>query len=143
MMPPAQRPNILFISAEQQRGDTLHCAATADGVTADWMITPNLDSLASQGTLFQHAFSCAAPFVSSPAAFYTGLYPHNTGLYGFYREGRPLPGQLFDRVDDPRETRNLWNRPKAAAIQAELTARLLDWLYCNQYKHRDLYLGIR
>jgi arylsulfatase A-like enzyme len=58
-------------------------------------------------------------------------------------EYSPLPGQLFDRANDPRETRNLWNKPEAAAVQAELTARLLDWLYRNQYKHRDLYLGIR
>ena len=62
------RPNILFISAEQQRGDTLHCAATADGGSADWMITPNLDSLAEQGILFQHAFSCAATCVSSSSS---------------------------------------------------------------------------
>jgi arylsulfatase A-like enzyme len=55
----------------------------------------------------------------------------------------PLHGQLFDLVHDPRETRNLWNKPEAAAVQADLTARLLDWLYRNQYKHRDLYLGIR
>jgi len=55
----------------------------------------------------------------------------------------PLRGQLFDLVHDPRETQNLWNRPEARGIQAELTARLLDWLYRNQYKHRDLYLGVR
>jgi arylsulfatase A-like enzyme len=55
----------------------------------------------------------------------------------------PLRGQLFDLVNDPRETRNLWNKPEARGIQAELTARLLDWLYRNQFKHRDLYLGIR
>lgn len=80
-----KRPNILFISAEQQRGDTLHCATTAAGGKADWMITPNLDRLAEQGVLFQRAFSCAATCVSSRAAFYTSLYPHNTGIYGFYR----------------------------------------------------------
>jgi arylsulfatase A-like enzyme len=83
-MPDFIRPNIIFVSAEQQRGDTLHC----DG--ADWMRTPNLDRLAQESVLFQQAFSCAATCVSSRAAFYTALYPHNTGIYGFYRSSGRL-----------------------------------------------------
>ena len=79
-----QRPNIIFISAEQQRGDTLHCNG------ANWMRTPNLDALAQESVLFTHAFSCAATCVSSRAAFYTALYPHNTGIYGFYRSSGRL-----------------------------------------------------
>ena len=80
----ARRPNIIFISAEQQRGDTLHCGG------ADWMITPNLDRLASQSVVFEKAFSCAATCISSRAAFYTGLYPHNTGIFGFYKSSGRL-----------------------------------------------------
>jgi arylsulfatase A-like enzyme len=72
------RPNIIFVSAEQQRGDTLHCLG------AEWMRTPNLDYLASQSAVFQRAFSCAATCISSRAAYYTGLYPHNTGIFAFY-----------------------------------------------------------
>ena len=45
-----KRPNIIFVSAEQQRGDTLHCCG------AEWMITPNLDCLASQSVIFERAF---------------------------------------------------------------------------------------
>jgi arylsulfatase len=78
------RPNIIFISAEQQRGDTLHCNG------ADWMRTPNLDALGEESVLFRQAFSCAATCVSSRAAFYTALYPHNTGIYGFYRSSGRL-----------------------------------------------------
>ena len=78
------RPNIIFISAEQQRGDTLHCCG------AEWMITPNMDRLASQSVVFERAFSCAATCVSSRAAFYTGLYPHNTGIFAFH----PSSGRL-------------------------------------------------
>lgn len=80
----SSRPNIVFISAEQQRGDTIHYCG------ADWMITPNLDRFASQGVVFDKAFSCAATCVSSRAAFYTGLYPHNTGIYAFYRSSGRL-----------------------------------------------------
>ena len=78
------RPNIIFISAEQQRGDTLHCCG------AEWMITPNMDRLASQSVVFERAFSCAATCVSSRAAFYTGLYPHNTGIFAFHRSSGRL-----------------------------------------------------
>ena len=72
------RPNILFISAEQQRGDALHCAATADGGSADWMITPNLDSLAEQGVLFRQNF-CAGPTCSSTSR---RSWPTRTGGSG-------------------------------------------------------------
>jgi arylsulfatase A-like enzyme len=78
------RPNILFITAEQQRGDTLHC----DG--ADWMRTPHLDRLAARSAIFTNAFCPAATCISSRAAFYTGLYPHSTGMYGFYRSSGRL-----------------------------------------------------
>ena len=78
------RPNILFISAEQQRGDTMHCTG------ADWMRTPHLDRLADRSVIFANAFCPAATCVSSRAAFYTGLYPHNTGIYGFYRSSGSL-----------------------------------------------------
>ena len=52
-------------------------------------------------------------------------------------------GQLYDLVHDPRETRNLWGQEEAREVQAELTARLLDWLYRNQFKHRDLFIEAR
>jgi len=83
-MPASKRPNIVFISAEQQRGDTLHCGG------ADWMLTPHLDRFAAQSVFFENAFCCAATCISSRAAFYTGLYPHSTGMYGFY----PSSGRL-------------------------------------------------
>ena len=78
------RPNIIFLSAEQQRADTINCLG------ADWMITPTLDRFAQQSVVFENAFSCAATCVSSRAAFYTGLYPHNTGILGFYRSSGRL-----------------------------------------------------
>ncbi|HIG18355.1 MAG TPA: arylsulfatase, partial [Candidatus Handelsmanbacteria bacterium] len=80
----SERPNIIFITAEQQREDTISaCGAT-------WMQTPNLDALAGEGAVFDKAFAPAATCVSSRAAFYTGLYPHNSGIYGF----QPSSGSL-------------------------------------------------
>jgi arylsulfatase A-like enzyme len=81
---PQKRPNIIFLSAEQQRGDTLHCLG------ADWMVTPTLDRFAEGSVVFERAFACAATCISSRAAFYTGLYPHTTGILGFYRSSGRL-----------------------------------------------------
>lgn len=74
-----KRPNIIFINTDQQRADTVK------GTGAGWMKTPNLDSLVNEGVSFTNAFCTAATCVSSRASFYTGLYPHNTGLYEFGR----------------------------------------------------------
>ena len=52
-------------------------------------------------------------------------------------------GQLFDLVNDPKETRNLWNNPDYGDVQARLTRDLLDWLYGNLFKHRDLFVEAR
>ena len=73
----SEHPNIIFISAEQQRADTVRAGG------AEWMRTPNLDSLFGDSVVFDRAFAPAATCVSSRAAFYTGLFPHNTGIYGF------------------------------------------------------------
>jgi arylsulfatase A-like enzyme len=78
-MTTTRRPNIIFITAEQQRADTLHCTG------ADWMVTPNQDALAAEGVCFTNNHACAATCISSRSAFYHALYPHTTGILGFYR----------------------------------------------------------
>jgi len=72
-----KKPNIVIIKTDQQRYDTIAALGNQH------MITPNLDKLCSQSVVFTSAFCCGATCVSSRAAFYTGLYPHNTGVYGF------------------------------------------------------------
>jgi arylsulfatase A-like enzyme len=52
-------------------------------------------------------------------------------------------GQLYDLRDDPGETVNLWGVEAHRDVQAELTARLLDWLYSDIFKHRDLFIDAR
>ena len=63
------RPNILWITTDQQRHDTVaalgHCHAH----------TPNLDRLVREGTAFTHAY-CQSPICTpSRASFMTGMYP--------------------------------------------------------------------
>jgi len=71
--------NIILIGTDQQRADTIHHGG------AHWMRTPNLHRLAGRGVLFRNAFCSAATCVASRAAFYTGLYGHATGIFGFDR----------------------------------------------------------
>ena len=52
-------------------------------------------------------------------------------------------GQLFDLVADPGETANLWHDPAQRAIRDELTGELLDWLYTDMFKHRNLFVEAR
>ena len=70
-------PNIILIMTDQQRWDTI--AAHGYG----HMITPNLDRLCGGAVSFSHAFAPAATCIASRAAIFTGMYPHNTGVYSF------------------------------------------------------------
>lgn len=87
-----ERPNILFICTDQQRGDSLGCTG------ASWAVTPNLDRLAAQGALFENCYVQNPVCSPSRASLFTGKYPSNHGLYA---NGVPLP------ADQRMFTRNL------------------------------------
>ena len=63
--------NVLFITADQWRGDCL--SALKHPVVK----TPNLDALAGEGTLFARHFANTVPCSPSRATLHTGLYLHN------------------------------------------------------------------
>ena len=67
------KPNILFILIEDQ-GAQLGCRGTLG------LQTPNLDRLATEGTLFREAFVGYPVCSPSKACIYTGLYPHVNGM---------------------------------------------------------------
>lgn len=65
----AKRPNILWICSDQQRQDTLGCYGN------DFVRTPCLDKLATEGAIFDNAF-CNSPICTpSRGSFLTGRYP--------------------------------------------------------------------
>jgi arylsulfatase len=74
-----QRPNILMIMTDQQRRDTLGAYGCG------WIPTPNLDRLASQGTLFTRATVNNTICTPSRASIFTG---------------KPVPGHGVYRVHD-------------------------------------------
>lgn len=76
--PDDMRPrNIVIIKTDQQRADTI------GALGHHHMVTPNLDRLVNEGVAFTQAYCCAATCVASRAAFYTGMFAHNTGCYSF------------------------------------------------------------
>ena len=68
------RQVILFL-AETQSANWLGCH---DGNAA--LRTPCLDRLASQGALFERAYTCSPVCGPARSAIFTGLYPHSNGV---------------------------------------------------------------
>ena len=72
---PADRPNVVFVMADQHRWD--YMGYEDNGATR----TPNLDRLAASGTLF-HRAHCTSPLCCpSRAALASGRYGMNSGCY--------------------------------------------------------------
>ena len=68
------KPNIIFIFADQHRHDALGCAGNSV------IETPNLDRLASKGTRFANAW-CQSPICQpSRASLITSQYPSDLGV---------------------------------------------------------------
>lgn len=54
------------------------------------LITPNLDQLAKDSTLFTHAYCCSPTCSPSRAAMLTGQFPHQNGMLGLAQRGFSL-----------------------------------------------------
>ncbi|WNJ20282.1 sulfatase-like hydrolase/transferase [Pontibacter sp. G13] len=87
--PKAQPPNILWIITDDERADALACYNRAKFGTSKsplgFVMSPSLDALASEGTLFTSAYCNAPACAPSRASMHTGKYPHHSGIYGFER----------------------------------------------------------
>ncbi len=76
-----RKPNILLITCDQWRGDSLSAAGHPV------VRTPNADALAAEGVLFARHYAGAAPCSPARACLYTGLYQMNNRVC---RNGSPL-----------------------------------------------------
>lgn len=70
-----EKPNILVVMSDQQ-----HYGAF--GKISGFFSTPNMDHLADEGIMFSNAFVTSPQCSPSRSSFYTGLYPHKTGIIG-------------------------------------------------------------
>ena len=70
----AERPNILFLMADQFRADALGASGNP------WIRTPQLDKLARSGVHFVNAYTPQALCTPARSSLFTGVYPHTTHL---------------------------------------------------------------
>ena len=71
---PPERPNIIFLLADDQRADSLSSAGHA------FSQTPNIDRLAVEGVTFTNAFTVQPICAPSRFAFFSGQYERVNGL---------------------------------------------------------------
>ncbi|MBI4932826.1 MAG: sulfatase-like hydrolase/transferase [Actinobacteria bacterium] len=79
------RPNVLLITLDQYRGDSLSCAGHP------LVRTPHLDAFAQEGVRFSRHYAQAAPCAPGRAALYTGTYQMNNRVVA---NGTPLAHSL-------------------------------------------------
>lgn len=80
----SKRPNILLITSDQQRRDSLGCYHPG-------LSTPGVDSLARDGMVFDRAYTCHATCTPARASILTGLMGSHHGAYTI---GTSLPEHI-------------------------------------------------
>jgi arylsulfatase A-like enzyme len=90
-----KQPHIILIMDDQHRGDALHCAGNKS------VITPYLDQLADDGTLFINGYSTTPSSTPARSGLLTGLSPWHHGMLGY---GRVASGYKYEM---PRMLREL------------------------------------
>ena len=89
-----ERPNILLITTDQQRFDTIHAHGN------NHIYTPHLNWLADEGISFSRCYATSPICMASRLSIMTGMHGHSLGMTGnddrvFPMRGRPtLPGVL-------------------------------------------------
>ena len=106
------RPNILFIYTDDHSHRTVSCYPEA----YDWVKTPNIDRLATQGVRFTHAY-IGTWCMPSRAALLTGHHPY--GIESMRMVGQ-YPGSEYDPKQCP-----FW--PKVFRENGYTTAQIGKW----------------
>ncbi|HUU29291.1 MAG TPA: sulfatase-like hydrolase/transferase [archaeon] len=113
-----EHPNILFICVDQFNAG---CAGFAGHPL---VYTPNLDRLASRGTVFTACYSNSPVCVPARAAMFTGLYPHEVEAYD---NAAPFDGRV------PAWT----NRLNDSGYLCRAAGKL-DFLYHHDYGMQEI-----
>lgn len=88
------KPNIIFIITDQQRGDAIGCAGN------DRIITPNIDNLASEGYFFSNAYSSTPSSTPARSGLLTGMSPWHHGMLGYGRVAEHYKYELPQMLSD-------------------------------------------
>ncbi len=90
----ASRNNVLIVISDEHRKDALGC--TGHPIVK----TPNLDSLAARGTIFENAYTPSPICVPARAAMACGDYVHNIGCWDSATPYRGVPRSWMHRLRD-------------------------------------------
>jgi arylsulfatase A-like enzyme len=74
-----EKPNIIFLLADDMRYDALGCTGNP------YAITPNLDALAADGTIFRNMYATSPICAISRASIFTGQYARRHGIDDFQK----------------------------------------------------------
>lgn len=80
------RPDIILVTVDTLRADALSCLGGPEG------LTPNLDTLARRGVLFQNAISQGCFTAPAMASLATGVYPLEHGVMDWGDDGGDFSG---------------------------------------------------
>ena len=89
-----QKPHIILLMADQHRGDAMNCMGNPS------VITPNMDALASEGTLFTNGYSSTPSSTPARAGLLTGLSPWHHGMLGYGRVGQQYRYEMPQMLRD-------------------------------------------
>jgi len=92
-----QRPDVILITVDALRADSLSCAGSP------LIQTPNLDRLASEGILFSQAMSSFVGTTAAMPSLMSGLFPSFEGI----TEWSPATHSGFRHLSDPGENQEL------------------------------------
>lgn len=89
-----KKPHIILIMSDQHRGDAVRCMGNQA------VVTPYLDALAQEGTLFVNGYSSTPSSTPARAGLLTGMSPWHHGMLGYGRMARhyryEMPQMLRD-----------------------------------------------
>lgn len=80
-----QKPHIILIVSDQHRGDAMHCMGNSS------VVTPNLDALADDGTLFLNGYSSYTEQYTCPFWPVDGTIALASWYAGIWQGRKPLP----------------------------------------------------
>ena len=79
---------------DQLRGDALHCMGN------EAVISPHIDQLAQEGTLFTSGYTSAPSSTPARAGLLTGMSPWHHGMLGYGRVARKYPYEMPQMLRD-------------------------------------------
>lgn len=89
-----QKPHIILIMSDQHRADAMHCMGNPS------VVTPNMDALADDGTLFTSGYSSTPSSTPARAGLLTGLSPWHHGMLGYGRVGNHYKYEMPQMLRD-------------------------------------------